>query len=100
MRAPISGRERRFQARMNHHISKTIVSRAKATHSAIARPDRYPGRAVGQSVGVSIVGRLPICGAGSSLGDANWDGADVIALLGAAVNQSQGLWLACQLLDS
>ena len=35
----LSGKERRFQAWVNHRISKAIVSRAKATNSAIALED-------------------------------------------------------------
>ena len=35
----LSGKERRFQAWVNHRISKAIVARAKATNSAIALED-------------------------------------------------------------
>ncbi len=35
----LSGKERRFQTWVNHRISKAIVSRAKATNSAIALED-------------------------------------------------------------
>jgi putative transposase len=157
----LSGKERRFQSRqrcvaktwVNHRISKAIVSRAKATNSAIALEDltgirervnqqprskterrranswafyqlrqflEYKARVAG----VSLVlvppaytsqtchkclhihpdptqsyrsGKQFKCGHCGWEGDADLNGANVIALLGAAVNQPRGPWLACQL---
>jgi putative transposase len=157
----LSGKERRFQSRqrcvaktwVNHRISKAIVSRAKATNSAIALEDltgirkrvnqqprskterrranswafyqlrqflEYKARVAG----VSLVlvppaytsqtchkclhihpdpaqsyrsGKKFKCGHCGWEGDADLNGANVIALLGAAVNQPRGSWLACQL---
>ncbi|MGY2835770.1 RNA-guided endonuclease InsQ/TnpB family protein [Thermostichus sp. OS-CIW-23] len=149
----LSGKERRFQTWVNHRISKAIVSRAKATNSAIALEDltgirkrvnqqprskaerrrtnswafyqlrqflEYKARAAG----VSLVlvppaytsqtchkclhihpdpaqsyrsGKKFKCGHCGWEGDADLNGANVIALLGAAVNQPRGSWLACQL---
>jgi IS605 OrfB family transposase len=157
----LSGKERRFQSRqrcvaktwVNHRISKAIVSRAKATNSAIALEDltgirervnqqprskterrranswafyqlrqflEYKARVAG----VSLVlvppaytsqtchrclhihpdpaqsyrsGKSFKCGHCGWEGDADLNGANVIALLGAAVNQPRGSWLACQL---
>jgi putative transposase len=37
------------------------------------------------------------CGHCGWEGDADWNGANMIAKLGAAVNQPRGPWLACQL---
>jgi putative transposase len=165
----LSGKERRFQSRqrcvaktwVNHRISKAIVSRAKATNSAIALEDltgiRTPSRwrdreRVNQQprskaerrranswafyqlrqfleykalrAGVALIlvppaytsqtchrclhihpdpaqsyrsGKKFKCGHCGWEGDADLNGANVIALLGAAVNQPRGSWLACQL---
>ncbi|PIK97974.1 transposase ISSoc1 [Synechococcus sp. 63AY4M1] len=149
----LSGKERRFQAWVNHRISKAIVSRAKTTNSAIALEDltgirervnqqprskterrranswafyqlrqflEYKARVAG----VSLIlvppaytsqtchrclhihpdpaqsyrsGKKFKCGHCGWEGDADLNGANVIALLGAAVNQPRGSWLACQL---
>ena len=157
----LSGKERRFQSRqrcvaktwVNHRISKAIVSRAKATNSAIALEDltgirkrvnqqprskaerrranswafyqlrqflEYKARAAG----VSLIlvppaytsqtchkclhihpdpaqsyrsGKSFKCGHCGWEGDADWNGANMIAKLGAVVNQPRGPWLACQL---
>jgi IS605 OrfB family transposase len=157
----LSGKERRFQSRqrcvaktwVNHRISKAIVSRAKATNSAIALEDLTGIRErVNQQprskaerrrtnnwafyqlrmfvvykaaiAGVPVVlappaytsqtchrclhihpdpaqsyrnGKQFKCGHCGWEGDADLNGANVIALLGAAVNQPRGPWLACQL---
>ncbi|ABD01230.1 ISSoc1, transposase [Synechococcus sp. JA-2-3B'a(2-13)] len=149
----LSGKERRFQAWVNHRISKAIVSRAKTTNSAIALEDltgirkrvnqqprskaerrranswafyqlrqflEYKARAAGVSLilvppaytsqtchkclhihpeqGKSYrSGKSFKCGHCGWEGDADLNGANVIALLGAAVNQPRGSWLACQL---
>jgi putative transposase len=165
----LSGKERRFQSRqrcvaktwVNHRISKAIVSRAKATNSALALEDltgiRTPSRwrdreRVNQQprskterrranswafyqlrqfleykalrAGVALIlvppaytsqtchrclhihpdpaqsyrsGKQFKCGHCGWEGDADLNGANVIALLGAAVNQPRGSWLACQL---
>ncbi|MGY2879305.1 RNA-guided endonuclease InsQ/TnpB family protein [Thermostichus sp. MS-CIW-25] len=157
----LSGKERRFQVWVNHRISKAIVSRAKATNSAIALEDltgiRTPSRwrereRVNQQprskaerrranswafyqlrqfleykalrAGVALIlvppaytsqtchrclhihpdpaqsyrsGKKFKCGHCGWEGDADLNGANVIALLGAAVNQPRGSWLACQL---
>jgi putative transposase len=165
----LSGKERRFQSRqrcvaktwVNHRISKAIVSRAKATNSALALEDltgiRTPSRwrdreRVNQQprskaerrranswafyqlrqfleykalrAGVALIlvppaytsqtchrclhihpdpaqsyrsGKKFKCGHCGWEGDADLNGANVIALLGAAVNQPRGSWLACQL---
>ncbi|MFS8820481.1 transposase [Synechococcus sp. W60.1] len=157
----LSGKERRFQSRqrcvaktwVNHRISKAIVSRAKATNSAIALEDLTGIRErVNQQprskaerrrtnnwafyqlrmfvvykaaiAGVPVVlvppaytsqtchrclhihpdptqsyrsGKKFKCGHCGWEGDADLNGANVIALLGAAVNQPRGSWLACQL---
>jgi putative transposase len=142
----LSGKERRFQAWVNHRISKAIVSRAKTTNSAIALEDltgirervnqqprskaerrranswafyqlrqflEYKARVAG----VSLVlvppaytsqtchrclhihpdpaqsyrsGKSFKCGHCGWEGDADLNGANVIALLGAAVNQPRG----------
>jgi putative transposase len=157
----LSGKERRFQSRqrcvaktwVNHRISKAIVSRAKATNSAIALEDltgirervnqqpcnkaerrranswafyqlrqflEYKARVAG----VSLVlvppaytsqtchkclhihpdpaqsyrsGKKFKCGHCGWEGDADLNGANVIALLGAAVNQPGGSGLFCSL---
>ncbi|MFS8820426.1 transposase [Synechococcus sp. W60.1] len=157
----LSGKERRFQSRqrcvaktwVNHRISKAIVSRAKATNSAIALEDltgirerinqqprskaerrranswafyqlrqflEYKARVAG----VSLIlvppaytsqtchkclhihpdpaqsyrsGKQFKCEHCGWEGDADWNGANMIAKLGAAVNQPRGPWLACQL---
>jgi putative transposase len=150
----LSGKERRFQSRqrcvaktwVNHRISKAIVSRAKATNSAIALEDltgirkrvnqqprskaerrranswafyqlrqflEYKARVAGVSLvlvppaytsqtchrclhihpeqGKSYrSGKSFKCGHCGWEGDADLNGANVIALLGAAVNQPRG----------
>jgi IS605 OrfB family transposase len=143
----LSGKERRFQAWVNHRISKAIVSRAKATHSAIAledltgireRTNQAPCstterrrsnswafyllrsfisyKAVQAGVRVVLVnpryssqtchrclhihpdpeqsyrsGKQFKCGHCGWEGDADFNGASVIALLGAVVNQPRGM---------
>jgi putative transposase len=143
----LSGKERRFQAWVNHRISKAIVSRAKATHSAIAledltgireRTNQAPRstterrrsnswafyqlrsfisyKAVQAGVRVVLVnpryssqtchrclhihpdpeqsyrsGKKFKCGHCGWEGDADFNGASVIALLGAVVNQPRGM---------
>ncbi|WP_457411264.1 RNA-guided endonuclease InsQ/TnpB family protein [Thermostichus sp. OS-CIW-30] len=159
----LSGKERRFQSRqrcvaktwVNHRISKAIVSRAKATNSAIALEDltgirervnqqprskaerrrtnswafyqlrqflEYKARVAG----VSLIlvppaytsqtchkclhihpdpaqsyrsGKSFKCGHCGWEGDADLNGANVIALLGAAVNQPRGPGLFCSLVE-
>jgi len=151
----LSGKERRFQAWVNHRISKAIVSRAKATNSALALEDltgirervnqqprskterrranswafyqlrqflEYKARVAG----VSLVlvppaytsqtchrclhihpdpaqsyrsGKQFKCGHCGWEGDADLNGANVIALLGAAVNQPRGSGLFCSLVE-
>jgi len=151
----LSGKERRFQAWVNHRISKAIVSRAKATNSAIALEDltgirervnqqprskterrranswafyqlrqflEYKARVAG----VSLVlvppaytsqtchkclhihpdpaqsyrsGKKFKCGHCGWEGDADLNGANVIALLGAVVNQPRGSGLFCSLVE-
>jgi putative transposase len=157
----LSGKERRFQSRqrcvaktwVNHRISKAIVSRAKATNSAIAledltgireRVNQQPRskaerrranswafyqlrqfleyKALRAGVALILVppaytsqtchrclhihpdpeqsyrsGKKFKCGHCGWEGDADLNGANVIALLGAVVNQPRGSWLACQL---
>jgi IS605 OrfB family transposase len=156
----LSGKERRFQAWVNHRISKAIVSRAKATHSAIALEDltgirertnqvprskterrranswafyqlrtfisykalkagikvvlvnpRYSSQTCHQCLHIhpdpeqSYRSRKKFkCGHCGWEGDADFNSASVIALLGAVVNQPRGMayatygaWLACQL---
>jgi transposase, IS605 OrfB family, central region len=157
----LSGKERRFQAwvnqrppvRLRERISKAIVSRAKATNSAIAledltgireRVNQQPRskterrranswafyqlrqfleyKALRAGVALILVppaytsqtchrclhihpdpaqsyrsGKKFKCGHCGWEGDADLNGANVIALLGAAVNQPRGSWLACQL---
>ncbi len=139
----LSGKERRFQTWVNHCISKTLVSRAKATHSAIALEDltgirerinQQPRskmerrrsnswafyqlrlfvhyKALRAGVKVVLVppaytsqtchkclhihpdpnqsyrsGKWFQCGHCGWEGDADYNGANVIALLGAVVNQ-------------
>jgi putative transposase len=159
----LSGKERRFQSRqrcvaktwVNHRISKAIVSRAKATNSAIALEDltgirkrvnqqprskterrranswafyqlrqflEYKARAAGVSLilvppaytsqtchrclhihpeqGKSYrSGKSFKCGHCGWEGDADLNGANVIALLGAAVNQPGGPGLFCSLVE-
>jgi putative transposase len=159
----LSGKERRFQSRqrcvaktwVNHRISKAIVSRAKATNSAIALEDltgirervnqqprskaerrranswafyqlrqflEYKARVAG----VSLIlvppaytsqtchkclhihpdpaqsyrsGKSFKCGHCGWEGDADLNGANVIALLGAAVSQPRGSGLFCSLVE-
>jgi putative transposase len=157
----LSGKERRFQSRqrcvaktwVNHRISKAIVSRAKATNSAIALEDltgirervnqqprskterrranswafyqlrqflEYKARVAGVSLilvppaytsqtchrclhihpeqGKSYrSGKSFKCGHCGWEGDADLNGANVIALLGAVVNQPRGSGLFCSL---
>jgi putative transposase len=149
----LSGKERRFQAWVNHRISKAIVSRAKATNSAIAledltgireRVNQQPRskaerrranswafyqlrqfleyKALRAGVPLILVppaytsqtchrclhihpdpaqsyrsGKSFKCGHCGWEGDADWNGANMIAKLGAVVNQPRGPWLACQL---
>jgi putative transposase len=157
----LSGKERRFQSRqrcvaktwVNHRISKAIVSRAKATNSAIALEDltgirerinqqprskaerrranswafyqlrqflEYKARVAGVSLILVPPAYTPQtchkclhihpdpaqsyrsgkqfkCGHCGWEGDADWNGANMIAKPGAAVNQPRGPWLACQL---
>ena len=157
----LSGKERRFQSRqrcvaktwVNHRISKAIVSRAKATNSALALEDLTGIRErVNQQprskaerrrtnnwafyqlrmfvvykaaiAGVPVVlvppaytsqtchrclhihpdptqsyrsGKQFKCGHCGWEGDADLNGANVIALLGAAVNQPRGSGLFCSL---
>jgi len=151
----LSGRERRFQAWVNHRISKAIVSRAKATNSAIAledltgireRVNQQPRNKAerrrsnnwafyqlrqflgykARVAGVSLVlvppaytsqtchrcfhihpeqgksyrsGKLFKCGHCVWEGDADFNGANVIALLGAVVNQPRGSGLFCSLVE-
>ena len=149
----LSGKERRFQAWVNHRISKTIVSKAKATNSAIALEDLTGIRErVNQQIrskaerrkintwafyqlrqfleykariaGIPLIlvspaytsqichkclhihpapgqsyrsGKLFKCGHCGWAGDADFNGANVIALLGAVVNQPRGSGLFCPL---
>jgi putative transposase len=159
----LSGKERRFQSRqrcvaktwVNHRISKAIVSRAKATNSAIALEDltgirkrvnqqprskaerrranswafyqlrqflEYKARAAGVSLilvppaytsqtchrclhihpeqGKSYrSGKSFKCGHCGWEGDADLNGANVITLLGAVVNQPRGPGLFCSLVE-
>ena len=151
----LSGKERRFQVWVNHRISKVIVSRAKATNSAIALEDltgirervnqqprskterhRANGWAFYQlrhfleykalRAGVALIlvppaytsqtchrclhihpdpaqsyrsGKKFKCGHCGWEGDADLNGANVIALLGAAVNQPRGPGLFCSLVE-
>jgi putative transposase len=151
----LSGKERRFQTWVNHRISKAIVSRAKATNSAIALEDltgirervnqqprskaerrranswafyqlrqflEYKARAAGVSLilvppaytsqtchrclhihpeqGKSYrSGKSFKCGHCGWEGDADLNGANVIALLGAVVNQPRGSGLFCSLVE-
>ncbi|WP_448527707.1 RNA-guided endonuclease TnpB family protein, partial [Parathermosynechococcus lividus] len=145
----LSGRERRFQAWVNHRISKSIVARALATHRFIALedltgirertnqqsrskterrranswafyqlrqfvhykaaragvkvvvvPPAYTSQTchkclwIGQREGKHFRCVNPVCG---WEGDADLNSANVIALLGAVVNQPRGPWLTCQL---
>ncbi len=149
----LSGRERRFQAWVNHRISKTIISRAKRSNSTIAledltgireRTNQQPRskterrrsnswafyqlrtfisyKALKEGVRVVLVnpryssqtchrclhihpdpnqsyrsGKGFKCGHCGWEGDADFNGANMIALLGLTVNQPRGSWLACQL---
>ncbi|MGY3030140.1 RNA-guided endonuclease InsQ/TnpB family protein [Thermostichus sp. MS-CIW-34] len=151
----LSGKERRFQAWVNHRISKAIVSRAKATNSAIAledltgireRVNQQPRskterrranswafyqlrqfleyKALRAGVALILVppaytsqtchrclhihpdpaqsyrsGKKFKCGHCGWEGDADLNGANVIALLGAAVNQPRGSGLFCSLVE-
>ncbi|ABD02716.1 ISSoc1, transposase [Synechococcus sp. JA-2-3B'a(2-13)] len=159
----LSGKERRFQSRqrcvaktwVNHRISKAIVSRAKATNSAIAledltgireRVNQQPRskaerrranswafyqlrqfleyKALRAGVALILVppaytsqtchrclhihpdpaqsyrsGKKFKCGHCGWKGDADLNGANVIALLGAAVNQPRGSGLFCSLVE-
>ncbi|MGY2712079.1 RNA-guided endonuclease InsQ/TnpB family protein, partial [Thermostichus sp. MS-CIW-28] len=149
----LSGKERRFQAWVNHSIAKRIVKAAQSLSACIAiedlsgirgRTNRQPRsreerrrsnswafyqlrrfieyKAVRAGVKVVAVpaaytsqichkclhihpnsaqsyrkGKQFKCGHCGWEGDADFNGAKVIALLGAAVNQPGGSWLACQL---
>jgi putative transposase len=159
----LSGKERRFQSRqrcvaktwVNHRISKAIVSRAKATNSALAledltgireRVNQQPRskterrranswafyqlrqfleyKALRAGVALILVppaytsqtchrclhihpdpaqsyrsGKSFKCGHCGWEGDADLNGANVIALLGAAVNQPGGPGLFCSLVE-
>ncbi|ABD01587.1 ISSoc1, transposase [Synechococcus sp. JA-2-3B'a(2-13)] len=151
----LSGKERRFQAWVNHRISKAIVSRAKTTNSAIALEDltgireRVNQQPRGKTecrranswafyqlrmfvaykaaiAGVPVVlvspaytsqtchrclhihpdptqsyrsGKSFKCGHCGWEGDADLNGANVIALLGAVVNQPRGPGLFCSLVE-
>jgi putative transposase len=159
----LSGKERRFQSRqrcvaktwVNHRISKAIVSRAKATNSALALEDLTEIRErVNQQprskterrranswafyqlrqfleykalrAGVALIlvppaytsqtchrclhihpdpaqsyrsGKQFKCGHCGWEGDADLNGANVIALLGAVVNQPRGSGLFCSLVE-
>jgi len=151
----LSGKERRFQAWVNHRISKAIVSRAKTTNSAIALEDltgireRVNQQPRGKTecrranswafyqlrmfvaykaaiAGVPVVlvspaytsqtchrclhihpdptqsyrsGKSFKCGHCGWEGDADLNGANVIALLGAVVNQPGGPGLFCSLVE-
>jgi len=151
----LSGKERRFQAWVNHRISKAIVSRAKATNSAIAledltgireRVNQQPRskaerrrtnswafyqlrqfleyKALRAGVALILVppaytsqtchkclhihpdpaqsyrsGKSFKCGHCGWEGDADLNGANVIALLGAVVNQPRGPGLFCSLVE-
>jgi putative transposase len=159
----LSGKERRFQSRqrcvaktwVNHRISKAIVSRAKATNSALAledltgireRVNQQPRskterrranswafyqlrqfleyKALRAGVALILVppaytsqtchkclhihpdpaqsyrsGKSFKCGHCGWEGDADLNGANVIALLGAAVNQPRGSGLFCSLVE-
>jgi putative transposase len=149
----LSGKERRFQAWVNHSIAKRIVKAAQCLCACIAiedlsgireRTNQHPRsreerrrsnswafyqlrrfieyKAVRAGVKVVAVpaaytsqichkclhihpdsaqsyrkGKQFKCGHCGWEGDADFNGAKVIALLGAAVNQPRGSWLACQL---
>jgi len=149
----LSGRERRFQAWVNHRISTRIVETAKSLSACIAiedltgireRTNQQPRnkterrrsnswafyqlrqfleyKAIRSGVRVWVVppahtsqtchkclhihpdlaqsyrnGKQFKCGHCGWEGDADFNGANVIALLGAVVNQPRGSWLACQL---
>ncbi|MGY2727022.1 RNA-guided endonuclease InsQ/TnpB family protein [Thermostichus sp. OS-CIW-26] len=159
----LSGKERRFQSRqrcvaktwVNHRISKAIVSRAKATNSALAledltgireRVNQQPRskaerrranswafyqlrqfleyKALRAGVALILVppaytsqtchrclhihpdpaqsyrsGKKFKCGHCGWEGDADLNGANVIALLGAVVNQPRGSGLFCSLVE-
>jgi len=143
----LSGKERRFQAWVNHRISKTIVAKAMAVNSAIAledltgirervnpQPRSKPERRRSNSwafyqlrsfisykalkAGIKVVlvnpryssqtchrclhihpdpaqsyrnGKKFKCGHCGWEGDADFNSASVIALLGAVVNQPRGM---------
>jgi putative transposase len=149
----LSGRERRFQAWVNHRISTRIVETAKSLSACIAiedltgireRTNQQPRNKTerrrsnswafyqlrhfleykARVAGVSLVlvppaytsqtchrclhihpeqgksyrsGKSFKCGHCGWEGDADLNGANVIALFGAVVNQPRGSWLACQL---
>lgn len=149
----LSGRERRFQAWVNHRISTRIVETAKSLSACIAiedltgireRTNQQPRnkterrrsnswafyqlrqfleyKAIRAGVRVWVVppaytsqtchkclhihpdlaqsyrnGKQFKCGHCGWEGDADFNGANVIALWGAVVNQPRGSWLACQL---
>jgi len=151
----LSGRERRFQAWVNHRISTRIVETAKSLSACIAiedltgireRTNQQPRNKTerrrsnswafyqlrqfleykARVAGVSLVlvppaytsqtchrclhihseqgksyrsGKSFKCGHCGWEGDADWNGANVIALLGAAVNQPRGSGLFCSLVE-
>ncbi|WP_448514881.1 RNA-guided endonuclease InsQ/TnpB family protein [Parathermosynechococcus lividus] len=149
----LSGRERRFQAWVNHNIAKRIVETAQSLSASIAiedltgireRTNQQPRskterrrsnswafyqlrqfltyKAMRAGVRVVVVppaytsqtchkclhihpdpsksyrsDKIFKCGHCGWQGDADFNGANVIALLGLFVNQPRGSWLACQL---
>jgi putative transposase len=151
----LSGKERRFQAWVNHSIAKRIVKTAKSLSACIAiedlsgireRTNQHPRsreerrrsnswafyqlrrfieyKAVRAGVKVVVVpaaytsqichkclhihpdsaqsyrkGKQFKCGHCGWEGDADFNGAKVIALLGAAVNQPRGSGLFCSLVE-
>lgn len=149
----LSGRERRFQAWVNHNVSKHIVGKAKQSGCSIAiedltgireRTNEQPRnkaerrrsnswafyqlrmfldyKALGAGVEVIKVnpaytsqtchkclhihpvkgksyrsGKTFSCGHCQWKGDADFNGANVIKLLGASVNSPRGSYLSCEL---
>ncbi len=138
--ARLSGRERRFQAWVNHNISKTIIEQAKSTQAFVAiedltgireRTNQKPRNKIerrrsnlwafyqlrmfleykGLREGVEVIAVPPAytsqtchcclhiglrsdkkfkCGNCNWSGDADLNGAKMIALLGLSVNQPRG----------
>lgn len=149
----LSGRERRYQAWMNHTISRSIIQRAGQTNSAIAiedltgireRTNQEPRKKVerrrsnnwafyqlrlfltykGSKEGVRIVvvppqytsktchqclhihpdpdksyqsGKRFKCGNCKWHGDADFNGSQVIRLLGSCVTRAEESWLSCEI---